>query len=61
MENKFKGLTFKSLSQLGLGIIIGIIATLNLQARDGSSFETAASYVRAPFYVDSKESARWGN
>lgn len=56
-----KGISYIGLAQITLGIIIGVVGCINLQARPESSFEMASAYLEAPFYVDSKESARWGD
>jgi len=56
-----KGITYKSLAIFILGMVAGIYANANLQAREGSEFETAALHLQAPFHVDSVEPARWGN
>jgi len=52
-----KGISYIGLAQITLGIIIGVVGCINLQARPESSFETAALHLQAPFHVDSVEPA----
>jgi hypothetical protein len=65
MEKKMKedkqlnGITYKSMALITFGVVLGIVGTLNLQARPQSSFETAALHLQAPFEVDSVEPANW--
>ena len=61
-DNKqLSGVTYKSMALITFGVALGIIGTLNLQARPRSSFETAALHLQAPFEVDSIEPAQWGS
>jgi len=61
-DNKqLSGITYKSMALITFGVVLGIVGTLNLQARPQSSFETAALHLQAPFEVDSVEPAQWSS
>lgn len=53
-----KTIKLSTLIHISAGILIGVIASNNLDVEYGSELETATNYVKAPFYMDSTELAR---